>query len=66
MVRAAFTELLTDSRRVLGPDHPATLIARHNLAYWTGQAGDPAGAVAAFEALLTDSLPVLGPSTPAR
>ncbi len=27
-----------------GPEHPHTLMARHELAYWTGQAGDPAAA----------------------
>jgi len=37
-------ELLTDLLRVLGPDHPDTLTTRSNLAYWRGQAGDPAGA----------------------
>jgi hypothetical protein len=30
----AFEQLLTDCLRVLGPDHPHTLITRHNLAYW--------------------------------
>jgi effector-binding domain-containing protein len=28
--------------RVLGPDHPNTLTTRHELAYWTRKAGDPA------------------------
>jgi hypothetical protein len=27
-----------------GPEHPYTLTARHGLAYWTGEAGDAAGA----------------------
>jgi hypothetical protein len=35
--------------------------SRYNLAYWCGQAGDPAGAAAAFEQLLTDCLRVLAP-----
>jgi hypothetical protein len=35
-----------------GPEHPATLTARSNLARWTGQAGDAAGARDQFAALL--------------
>ncbi|WP_069164730.1 tetratricopeptide repeat protein [Nocardia altamirensis] len=53
---ASWLHLFTDS---LGPDHPHTLTARHNLAYWRGESGDTAGAVAAFERLLTDSLRAL-------
>ncbi|MFD8725038.1 tetratricopeptide repeat protein [Streptomyces sp. NPDC059629] len=48
----------------LGPDHPSTLTARHNLAYWRGEAGDPAGAAAAFAEVLDDSMRVLGPDHP--
>ncbi|MGW4109743.1 tetratricopeptide repeat protein [Actinosynnema sp. NPDC004786] len=51
-------------RSRLGPDHPDTLTARHNLAYWRGVAGDPAGAVAELEALLHDRLRVLGTDHP--
>ncbi|WP_169979308.1 tetratricopeptide repeat protein [Microbispora sp. H10836] len=36
----------------LGPHHPGTLIARTNLAYWMGKAGDAAGALGLFAALL--------------
>jgi hypothetical protein len=50
--------------RVLGPDHPDTLRARHNLAYWTGQAGDPAGARDMFAELLPIRERVLGPDHP--
>jgi hypothetical protein len=32
-------ELLADYLRVLGPDHPDTLAARHSLARWREQAG---------------------------
>jgi hypothetical protein len=32
-----FRQLLDDQTRVLGPDHPDTLITRGNLAYWTGE-----------------------------
>jgi hypothetical protein len=35
-----------------GPEHPETLAARHNLARWTGQAGDQAGARDQLAALL--------------
>jgi len=49
---------------VLGADHPDTLSARHNVAYWRGAAGDPAGAVAAFQELLADRLRVLGADHP--
>jgi hypothetical protein len=49
---------------VLGPEHPDTLTARGNLAFWRGQAGDPAGAAAAFEQLLADRQRVLGPEHP--
>ena len=35
-----------------GPEHRDTLIARANLAYWTGEAGDAAGARDQFAALL--------------
>jgi Domain of unknown function (DUF4062)/Tetratricopeptide repeat len=35
-----------------GPEHPDTLTARHNLAVWTGHAGDAAGARDQLAALL--------------
>ena len=60
----AFEQLLTDRLRVLGPDHPDTLITRSNIALWRGEAGDPAGAITAFEQLLPDQLRVLGPDHP--
>lgn len=39
-----YAELLEDYLRVLGPDHPHTLITRNNLAHWRERAGesDPA------------------------
>ncbi|MGW2363679.1 tetratricopeptide repeat protein [Streptomyces phaeofaciens] len=43
---AALAELLPVRERVLGPEHPYTLITRHELAYWQGKAGDPNGAAA--------------------
>jgi hypothetical protein len=30
--------LLSHTEHVLGPEHPNTLAARSNLAYWTGKA----------------------------
>ncbi|MFI9366997.1 hypothetical protein ACIG5E_39095 [Kitasatospora sp. NPDC053057] len=39
----AFAELLEDIVRVLGPDHPDTLAARSNPAWWRGMAGDGGG-----------------------
>ena len=40
-------QLIADAHRDsddYGPEHPETLTARHNLAVWTGVAGDPAAA----------------------
>jgi hypothetical protein len=34
--RDLFGALLVDRRRVLGPDHPDTLLTRKSLAFWTG------------------------------
>ena len=48
----------------LGPDHPDTLTTRHNIAYWTGRAGDAHGALELFTALLPDRQRVLGPDHP--
>jgi hypothetical protein len=47
-----------------GPEHPDTLAARRNLAGWTGQAGDAAGAHDQFAALLPVRERVLGPDHP--
>ena len=46
--------------RYLGSDHPHTLIARDNLATWTGEAGGPAAARDLFAALVPDLGPILG------
>ena len=43
-----------------GPEHPDTLTARHDLAYWTGQARDAAGARDQLAALLPISERVKG------
>ena len=47
-----------------GPEHEQTLAARSNLAYWTGQAGDAAGARDQFAALLPIQEQVLGREHP--
>ena len=49
---------------VLGPEHPDTLAARGNLARWTGEAGDSAGARDQFAALLPVRERVLGAEHP--
>ena len=57
--------LLPVSERVAGPEHPHTLATRHNLARWTGGAGDPAAARDQYAALLPVSERVSGPEHPA-
>ncbi|MFB4303288.1 tetratricopeptide repeat protein [Actinomadura sp. NTSP31] len=52
------------SERVYGPEHPRTLIARGNLAYATGAAGDAAGARDMYAALLPVRARVLGAEHP--
>ena len=46
--------------QVCGPEHPDTLTARGNLAFWAGLAGDAAGARDQFAALLPVDERVLG------
>ncbi|MFF5011981.1 tetratricopeptide repeat protein [Streptomyces sp. NPDC001165] len=62
--KAHFQRLTETTGHHLGPDHPDTLTARHNLAQWRGEAGDAAGAAAALEELLADRLRVLGEDHP--
>ncbi|MFD7771648.1 tetratricopeptide repeat protein, partial [Streptomyces sp. NPDC059787] len=59
--RAHFRHLAAQARHHLGPDHSATLAARHRLAFEQGMAGDAVGAVTAFAELLADRERVLGP-----
>ena len=58
------TALAADLDRVLGPDHPHTLATRNNLATWTGEAGDAAGAARLLTALAADLDRVLSQTTP--
>ena len=45
-------------------DHPDTLTTRSNIASWTGECGDAAGALRLFQELLPDRVRVLGPGHP--
>jgi hypothetical protein len=47
-----------------GPEHPGTLTTRHELAHWTGQAGDAAGAYDQLAVLLPLREQVQGPEHP--
>ena len=44
--------LVPVTERVRGAEHLGTLTGRANLASWTGNAGDPAGALDQFAALV--------------
>ena len=56
---------VVDARaRVSGPEDPATLSARAQLAYWAGMAGDAAGARDQYAALVPADERVLGPEHP--
>ena len=50
--------------RVSGAEHPATLTDRANLAHYTGEAGDAAGARDQYAALLPVRERVLGAEHP--
>jgi hypothetical protein len=43
-----YQRLLADRTRVLGPDHPDTLLTRNNLAHWLGKAGQVQEATGQF------------------
>jgi hypothetical protein len=50
--------------RIQGPRHPDTLTTRANIAFFTDQSGDAAGALRLLQALLPDYLRVFGPEHP--
>ncbi len=59
--------LIADAHResdAYGPEHPDTLAARTNVAMWTGEAGDAAGARDQYAALLPTYERVHGPEHP--
>ncbi|MFF4572192.1 tetratricopeptide repeat protein [Streptomyces sp. NPDC001410] len=62
--KAHFHRLTETTGHHLGPDHPATLTARHDLARWRGETGDAAGAAAACEELLADLVRLQGEDHP--
>jgi tetratricopeptide (TPR) repeat protein len=61
---AHFQAAVDNSGRLLGCDHPDTLSARYELAYWRGEAGDFAGAAESQSELLADRLRILGADHP--
>ncbi|RLK22586.1 tetratricopeptide repeat protein [Micromonospora sp. M71_S20] len=61
---AYLEQVLTDLRRVLGDDHPDTLVSVSNLAGAYRAAGDLGRAMPLFERVLTDSRRVLGDDHP--
>ena len=48
----------------VGEAHPETLTTRHNIAFWTGRAGDARAALELCTALLTDRQRILGRDHP--
>ncbi|TMR07592.1 tetratricopeptide repeat protein [Nonomuraea turkmeniaca] len=54
-------QVLTHTTNTLGPEHPDILTARHDLAVWKGDAGDPITARDQLAALVPDCERVLGP-----
>ncbi|MER6291108.1 tetratricopeptide repeat protein [Streptomyces sviceus] len=59
-----FQHLASTAHGRLGPDHPDTLNARHNVAWGRGVAGYSAAAVAAFSELRADVERMRGPDHP--
>jgi tetratricopeptide (TPR) repeat protein len=55
-----YRELLPDQTRVLGADHPDTLITHNNIAAWTGETGEAHEALRLFRELLPNQTRVLG------
>jgi hypothetical protein len=55
-----FERLYSISQRTLGPDHPHTLSARHEIHHWQSESGDLRAASAGFESLVRDLTGTLG------
>ena len=60
----SYAALLLTLERVSAPGHPTTLSICANVAYWTGLAGDAAGARDVYAALLPAMERILGPEHP--
>jgi hypothetical protein len=58
--RDYFRDLLITVEKKFGPDHPATLCARHDAALWAGEVGDNADARDQFAAVLSDRIAIFG------
>ena len=56
--------VLTDRERILGPDHPDTVLARANLAVSYGHAGRTTHAINLQEHVIVDRERILGPDHP--
>ncbi|MGF6889502.1 tetratricopeptide (TPR) repeat protein [Nocardia sp. GAS34] len=61
---ALATATLTDYTQILGPDHPGTLQARHNLAYAHRAIGRLSKAIDLYRDVLTDRTKILGAEHP--
>ncbi|MFE9747520.1 tetratricopeptide repeat protein [Saccharothrix saharensis] len=59
-----FEATLADRERVLGHEHPNTLLSRNNLASASWSAGDRDRAISLQRAALADAERVLGPDHP--
>ena len=59
-----FEQVLTDSIRILGEDHPNTLTIRNNLAATYRSAGRLTEAITLFEQVLTDRTRILDKDHP--
>lgn len=59
-----FKKNLADSERILGPDHPGTLVSRNNLALAYQDAGKLEKAINLFKQTLADSERILGSDHP--
>jgi hypothetical protein len=62
--RELYRRVVEARERVLGPEHPDTLAARADLAWWTGDSGAAATARDQYAALLPIIERVLGPEHP--
>ena len=62
---ALLEQVLTDSTRILGQDHPHTLVSRNNLAGAYRKAGRITEAITLYEKVLTDRTRILGKDHPA-